>query len=588
MRRLLLPTCLTMMTACSPDFQAIDQHVNDLLLDRTDLINGQVPPRPVDTWASVDVSESLMNEKKPATINPPATSLQWTTATDDETAEVLSRLQSYQKAADGGHELTLSEALRWAFAHGREYQFAEEDYVLTCLRLMLELHLWTPQISDDISLLYEHTDGDSDFLDSATAVVNSLGASQRLPWGGEITASYVATFAHEVLGAASGSSGTENTRVGQFELGGSIPLLRGAGMIAQEDLIQAERNLVYAARSFEEFRRDFWFRVVSNWLGLLVQRQQLDNAIEAATLLDRLAERRRALYEAGRARLYDAAEAENRALQEKSKVAGLWESYRLAIDRFKLLVNWPVNDPVRISPGTMAIKPPVTDLDNAVSLAIRQRLDLQTDRDQLVDLQRSLRNAFNGLLPDLNIGGSIRFGSNDTFYYDTVLPSLEDLDAEASIMLGLPLDREQERLAVRSAQIALERGRREYERQRDDLAIQVRASVRDIDANLFSLDIQRRNVEIARLNIESIDADPDSYTVLDQLSAIQSLQQAQNGRARAFRSVQESILQYLIRTGQLRIASNAEIDPIPGMVMLHTVSLSWEPSTESSAAAEIQ
>ena len=359
-------------------------------------------------------------------------------------------------------------------------------------------------------------------------------------------------------------------------------------MIAQEDLIQAERNLVYAARSFEEFRRDFWFRVVSNWLGLLVQRQQLDNAIEAATLLDRLAERRRALYEAGRARLYDAAEAENRALQEKSKVAGLWESYRLAIDRFKLLVNWPVNDPVRISPGTMAIKPPVTDLDNAVSLAIRQRLDLQTDRDQLVDLQRSLRNAFNGLLPDLNIGGSIRFGSNDTFYYDTVLPSLEDLDAEASIMLGLPLDREQERLAVRSAQIALERGRREYERQRDDLAIQVRASVRDIDANLFSLDIQRRNVEIARLNIESIDADPDSYTVLDQLSAIQSLQQAQNGRARAFRSVQESILQYLIRTGQLRIASNAEIDPIPGMVMLHTVSLSWEPSTESSAAAEIQ
>ena len=126
-----------------------------------------------------------------------------------------------------------------------------------------------------------------------------------------------------------------------------------------------------------------------------------------------------------------------------------------------------------------------------------------------------------------NLAGEMRLGSNDTYYYDAVLPSTEDMDAEASLTLGLPLDREAERIAVRSAQIALERARREYRKQRDETAIEVRSAVRDIDANLFSLDIQRRNVQIARLNIESIDADPDSYTVLDQLSAIQSLQQAQ-------------------------------------------------------------
>lgn len=578
-----IPCVAILVGGCSPSFHAIDRQVNDLLSDGTDRIHADVPPRPVEDWAEVSASEAVMNDKHPSTVNPPVDAMTWQSAVAMETQEVLDRLVSYEDAAEGAEELTLDEALGWAFAHGREYRFAEEDYLLTCLNLILELHLWTPQIADDIAMQYSHQDGESDFLQSAEAIVNTFSASQRLPWGGEVTASYVATFAHDVLGAASGSAGSDTTRIGQFTFGGSIPLLRGAGMVAQEDIIQAERDLVYAARRFEDFRRDFWFRTVSAWLGLLVQRQSLNNALESASLLDTLAERQRALYEAGRARLYDAAEAENNALQKQSSIAGLWESYRLAVDRFKLLINWDVDAPVRISMDTFAIDPPITDLDGAVATAMQLRLDLQTERDLLVDRQRSVRNALNSLLPDLDLAGEMRLGSNDTYYYDAVLPSLEDMDAQASLTLGLPLDRESERIAVRQAQILLERSRREYRKQRDETAIEVRSAVRDIDASMFSLDIQRRNVDIARLNIESIDADPDTYTVLDQLSAIQSLQQAQNGRAQAFRQVQESILRYLLRTGQLRIDSESALDPIPGMVISTTSTLSYEPNRSVSA-----
>ncbi len=571
------------LSGCSPSFHVIDQHVNQLLIDGTSGVHASTPPRPVEAWAEVDASESVMNEKHPSTVNPPVEAMSWTTTEEVDAAEVLERLVSYE--SEGGRNLTLEEALAWAFEHGREYRFAEEDYLLTCLSLILELHLWTPQLADTIALDYQHEDGDNDFLQSAQGVVNTFSASQRLPWGGELTASFVATFAREVYGQASGLTGSDTTRVGQFFVGGSLPLLRGAGMIAQEDLIQAERNLVYSARSFEQFRRDYWVRVVQGWFGLLVQRRQLDNAVESTVLLEKLAERQRALYDAGRARLYDAAEAENRALQERSRVAGLQESYRLAVDRFKLLINMPIEDPITIDLDTIVIDPPVVALDHAVEVAMRQRLDLQTERDQLVDDQRGVRNALNGLLPDLNLAGEMRFGSNDTFYYDAVLPSIEDMDAEASLTLGLPLDREAERIAVRQAQISLERGRRAFRRQRDEAAIEVRTSVRDIDANLFSLDIQRRNVDIARVNIESIDADPDSYTVLDQLSAIQSLQQAQNGHAQAFRSVQESILQYLNTTGQMRISNDAALVPLPGMVIGLTPTLSYQQPL--SAAADI-
>ncbi len=568
------------IVGCSPSFTAIDQHVNQLLIEGTSSVNASTPPRPADTWAEIDASESVMNEKHPSTANPPVDTMAWATTDEIDAAEVLERLVAYE--SEGGRTLTLKDALAWAFEHGREYRFAEEDYLLTCLSLVLELHLWTPQIADTVALQYEHEDGDNDFLQSAQGVVNTFSASQRLPWGGEVTASFVATFAREVYGQASGLTGSDTTRVGQFFVGGSLPLLRGAGMIAQEDLIQAERNLIYAARSFEQFRRDFWVRLVQGWFGLLVQRRQLDNAIESTVLLEKLAERQRALYDAGRARLYDAAEAENRALQERSRVAGLQESYRLAVDRFKLLINLPIEQPVTIDPNTIAIDPPVVDLDHAVEVAMGQRLDLQTDRNQLVDSQRRVRNALNGLLPDLDLAGEMRFGSNDTFYYDAVLPSIEDMEAEASLTLGLPLDRQAERIAVRQAQVALERGRRAFRRLRDEAAIEVRTSVRDIDANLFSLDIQRRNVDIARVNIESIDADPDSYTVLDQLAAIQSLQQAQNGHAQAFRSVQESILNYLNTTGQMRISHDASLIPLPGMVIGSTSTLSYQ-QPESAA-----
>lgn len=580
--------CSLVLVGCSPDFHAIDQHVNELLLVSTDDIDATVPPRPVEEWAQVTATEAVMNEKHPATTNPPVDVMLWESVVDLETQDVLDRLVSYEDAADSGTVLTLEDALSWAFAHGREYRFAEEDYILACLNLILELHLWTPQIKDEISTRYLHEDGESDFIQSSKAVINTFSVAQRLPWGGQVTAEYVATFAHEVLGAASGSSGSETNLIGQFNFGGSIPLLRGAGMIAQEDIIQAERRLVYAARAFESFRRDFWFRTVSTWLTLLVQRQSLDNALESEALLETLAERQRALYEAGRARLYDAAEAENNALQKQSSIAGLWESYRLAVDRFKLLINWPVDDSIQISKTTFAIDPPSTDLDGAVAIAMTWRLDLQTERDKLVDRQRAVRNKLNGLLPDLNLAGRMRLGSNDDYYYSTVLPSLEDMNAEASISLGIPLDRNTERIAVRAAQIALERSMREYRKQRDETAIGVRSAVRDIDASLFSLDIQRRNVDIARLNIESIDADPDTYTVLDQLSAIQSLQQAQNGRANAFRRVQESILQYLIGTGQLRISENADLEPLPGMVITSTSTLSYEQDTSTSASASLQ
>ena len=46
----------------------------------------------------------------------------------------------------------------------------------------------------------------------------------------------------------------EGIQSAEIILEADIPLLRGAGNVAREDRIQAERDLIYAAREFERFR----------------------------------------------------------------------------------------------------------------------------------------------------------------------------------------------------------------------------------------------------------------------------------------------------------------------------------------------
>ena len=153
---------LTIVTAACPhSFEQIDPRVNDLLVEGTSHIGSDHPPRPATNWAEVRATDDQLYDKSPETWNPDVDEMTWNAMTTQEIQDVLMRLEGYRDDAAGGTVLSLPVVLEWAFRHGREYVYAEEEYLLACLRLMLEQHLWTPQLSDDIALQYEHTDGDN-------------------------------------------------------------------------------------------------------------------------------------------------------------------------------------------------------------------------------------------------------------------------------------------------------------------------------------------------------------------------------------------------------------------------------------------
>ena len=573
---LLVPAAIIMacmLGGCYASFSRIDDRVEALLDDSTGEIAGDAVPAP-QAWADSTLSNGTLDTPLPPTFNPAGSSFEFLSAPTDNLTEVIARLQALQAENAESEIMTLPQALDWATQHGREYQYAEESYVIECLQLLMERHLWGPRFFDNVGFDVNGA-GNSGLYTTSMNIVNEFTVTQRLPYGGEVSVQYLASFA-KVLHDSVNDGSLDSISSGTIVLGAEIPLLRNAGPIAQESLIQAERDLTYAARAFERFRRRYFFEIVRDYLDLLVQRQAIANGQTSVLLSKQVADRQQALYEAGRVKLSAAALAENQALQEQSSQAQRWEAYRLALDLFKVKINWPINVDLRIHHVAFAIDPPKVSMADAISSGLARRLDLQTSRDQVIDRERQLRNARNLLLPDLGIVSGVAIPSElNEDGSSSFVPEFDGTDFNVGINLGIPLDREIEKLQVREVQVLLERERLELSQEFDTAAVEIRTSVRDIDANFFDLDIQKRNVAIAALAIESNEADPDRVQVLNQLQAIRDLQGAEDGRARAFRNLQVSILQYLLTSGQLRIRADGMMETLPGMKMRPTEDLSY-------------
>lgn len=534
---------LFVVTGCDSSLKQIDNRVDQLMVERSESIGAVAPSSGFQIDTSFD--EAIENTN-PNTVNPTSEELVFVSAKEIDAMEIAEALQNAEaNIALHSEPLTLKEALGWANTYAKEIEFARYDYVSTTLSLLHELHLWGPRFSNSIRTVVD-ADSTGGMYDTTVSVINDFQVSQNLYNGGTLSATALTSFLKSVQGSttAGDSSGTD--------LGVSleIPLLSGSGAVARESLIQAKRNLVYSARTYERYRRTFYRVITGDYLSLAVQKQSLHNAQMGVDSLQQLASRQAALYSSGRARLYDSADAENQALAAVASLSQSWERYRLALDRFKIRIGWPIESDIDIVPTTIGVSPPQVNVSDAVVQALLFRLDLQNKYNQLGDAKRDVANAINSLLPDATFTAGVETGS------DTDKPvkfSGEDLDFIAGFSFSVPLDKETERILVRQKQIDLEKSKRSYRESKDTVAVEVRSALRSITVYQFTLDLQERNVDIAKLGLDSINADPDRVSVLDQTRAISDLQGAKDSRDSARRDLELSIVDYLLQAGQLRI-----------------------------------
>jgi outer membrane protein TolC len=561
-------------SGCTSSMDRIDARAESLVREvSAELGPDASPPRwDRDPYREGDALSYRGSELyRPPTENPAAAEITFVERTaerqaaiDAEAAESLLRLGAPTNE-EGAAAFDLRATLAFALRHAREYKSAEEDYILSALRLLVERHLWGPRFFNDVSAVVSGDAEDASF-NSALRVVNELGVSQRLPYGGEVSARLLAQATEQLRSRVAG--GDENdVQDAEIILAANLPILRGAGLAANNSRIQAERNLIYAARDFEQFRREFLVDIARDFLNLVVQQRNIENSETRLLRLIEFQDRAKALVVSGRSAQFEASLADQDVLFAQDNLRSQRESYALALDRFKVRLGMPVETNLVIVPSTLGLPTPETDVDDAVRRALAWRLDLQTERDALDDARRDVDVAANDLLPDLDLSTSVSVPTDADRARSGLRFNTEDSAFSAALTFSVPLDREIERLQLRQAQIALERSIRAYEQFRDGLIIEVRDAVREIDRALFSIRIQEENIRVAELRLESIEAAPDRATARDRSEAADGLTEAQDEYEGARRDLEVAILEYLVATGSLRVDGSGRVIPLAGMAI---------------------
>jgi len=313
------------------------------------------------------------------------------------------------------------------------------------------------------------------------------------------------------------------------------PLLRGFGRdIVLEPLTQAERDVVYEARSYDRFRRTFAFDAASRYYRILEQVDVLENERQNQSRRAELRVRNEAFAEAGLLDDIQVDQASQDELSARNRVIDAQRSLSSLLDSFKLFLGLPIETELSLDESDRPNLDTYDALDvefteeAVIAVALASRLDYLTALDRVDDVERRVRIAADDLRAALDLGVDVNVASevDRPFRYDR-----DSFDTLLSLSLDTPLERVRERNAYRERLIDLDQAIRSAEEAADTIRAELRDSLRNLDAARESYQIQsgavvlaQRRVESAQLKLEAGRA--DTRDVLDSQDDLVAAQNA--------------------------------------------------------------
>ena len=399
--------------------------------------------------------------------------------------------------ADETVSLSLLDALDVAAENSREFQSQKESLYLTALSLTRSQH--------DFAIIFGgggsadatgETDNTADVLLS-----DDLSAAVTTTSGTRIVASFVNTFLRSVVngGNFDGSSILDLTL--------TQPLLRGAGSrIVREPLTQAERDVVYAVRSFERFRAQFALSVVTSYWDVTAQMRDLKSVEANQRSLKTSRERIEALFNAGRSSVTDFGRAQQDEYRADAQQVVAKNQLQTSLDNFKLTLGLPVTAVIKLDPAELdrlseqGVARIDVDEETAIALALERRYDYQTAIDSVADAGRRVFVAEDALEISLDFAAVLNVPSESGSGLNL---DWSRVNWSAGFELDLALDKLVERNAYRSALISFDAAIRSREQSGDQITAAVRDAIRDIRSSIDSYNIQRVAVELAQQRVEA-------------------------------------------------------------------------------------
>jgi outer membrane protein TolC len=394
--------------------------------------------------------------------------------------------------------ISLARAVAIATAYNREYQGRKEQLYLKALDLTLARHQFARQWFGTVDAKYNR-DSEDEKVDSGAGV----GFRQLLADGAKISIDIAMDWTRFLTGDP------RTSLASILSAEASQPLLRGRGrQVVQENLTQAERDVLYQIRLFNRYRKDFVVSIANDYYSVLEMKANVTNAENSYYRLVESRKRLEIEVEAGTARPFDVDEADQQALSAENRWVQAQQSYERALDEFKVTLSLPPDAEIELDENELkaleeiGIIEPGYDLDEAVETAFLRRLDLANSKDRTDDAARKVMLAANGLGIELNLVGSAGVGSTPETDFDRLQfhRGNYSLGLESN---DLGLDRKAERNAYREALIALEQQKRQYENDRDRMELDVRQALRSLKAEAERYRIQKMALGLAERRLET-------------------------------------------------------------------------------------
>jgi len=487
------------LLSCTSNYymEDADQETYETIADKTDLVPGMTERVDIDEFQNPQLSGFEVNEAS------------------------FEFLDNEADSEVGAHILSLNAALDLAFQYSQEYQTQKESLYLEALSLTFDRYRYTPIFSATGGADYQW-DAEDQFVEDMQALTGmsplstsesvsantSLGARYLLRGGGAIAVNLTNNFTRFLTGDVS-EFGT-GALIGSF----TQPLLRDFGSaIETENLMQAERDLLYQLRDFTRFRKAFAVRVASDYYSVLLNRETARNNYAGLLANNLSLEREQAFQAEGLRTLLQVGRLEQSSLQQDLRWTSSITRYKRSLDDFKLLLGLNADENIVLDDNEMELitetgmDSPDISLEQAIDLAIQTRLDLYNDLDRVQDRARKIDVAANALKPglDFNLVASIPDANNG---------NLGELDFEnalytAGLNFELPLDTKLDRNNYRRALIDYEVATRNYLLSMYNIKLDVvdlwrrmNQARKNYEISLASVEINERRVEEAELRAE--------------------------------------------------------------------------------------
>jgi outer membrane protein TolC len=355
------------------------------------------------------------------------------------------------------------------------------------------------------------------------------------------------------------------------------PLLQGFGRNNPlvEQLTQAERDVVYAIRSFSQYQKQFDITIVNDYFNLLSRKSEVRNNYTnylRRVDLTQYTEARAV----DRIRAADVEDARTAELAARIAYINSVAAYLNELDGFKLLLGLPLTESLYLDDADLdtlertGLLPVNLTPDAAFHLAVEKNLDLLNSIDQFEDSKRKLRLAIDQLKPTLNFAARASLASDGPDDYTKF--DLSNVSYAAELSLDNLVDKLPARNNYRAGLISYERQVRALAQAIDNLRNRIERGFRRVQQERQNYINRQASLAVAarRVDMNQTLFQAGRAQVRDLREAQDALISAQNELTDSIASYQNARLLLLFDIGVLNTSvdqfwlKDALLDAAPG------------------------